>query len=72
MNSSYNTLYLIDISSFIFRAFYAVRELTAPDGTPVNAVYGVASMLGRLMDEVSPEYLRFQRTFFSKNALSRI
>ena len=57
MKSSYNTLYLIDISSFIFRAFYAVRELTAPDGTPVNAVYGVASMLGRLMDEADPRYL---------------
>lgn len=53
----YQTLYLIDISSFIFRAFYAVRELTAPDGTPVNAVYGVASMLGRLMDEAKPSHL---------------
>lgn len=57
MKSSYQTLYLIDISSFIFRAFYAVRELTAPDGTPVNAVYGVATMLGRLLDEANPRYL---------------
>jgi DNA polymerase-1 len=56
-SSTYQTLYLIDISSFIFRAFYAVRELTAPDGTPVNAVYGVASMLGKLIDEVNPEHL---------------
>lgn len=57
MKSSYNTLYLIDISSFIFRAFYAVRELTSPEGTPVNAVYGVASMLGRLIDEADPKFL---------------
>ncbi len=57
MKSTYKTLYLIDISSFIFRAFYAVRELTAPDGTPVNAVYGVASMLGKLIDECDPHYL---------------
>jgi DNA polymerase-1 len=57
MNKSHSTLYLIDISSFIFRAFYAVRELSAPDGTPVNAVYGVASMLGKLLDEVQPDYL---------------
>ncbi len=57
MSKPYNTLYLIDISSFIFRAFYAVRELTAPDGTPVNAVYGVATMLGRLIDEAGPRYL---------------
>jgi DNA polymerase-1 len=57
LNKPYNTLYLVDISSFIFRAFYAVRELTAPDGTPVNAVYGVATMLGRLIDEAGPRYL---------------
>ncbi len=57
MNGQYNTLYLVDISSFIFRAFYAVRELTAPDGTPVNAVYGVATMLGRLIDEAGPRFL---------------
>jgi DNA polymerase-1 len=57
LNHRYNTLYLVDISSFIFRAFYAVRELTAPDGTPVNAVYGVATMLGRLIDEAGPRFL---------------
>lgn len=57
MKSKYNTLYLVDISSFIFRAFYAIREMTAPNGTPVNAVYGVATMLGRLLDEVNPEYV---------------
>jgi hypothetical protein len=57
MKTSYNTLYLIDISSFIFRAFYAVRELTSPEGTPVNAVYGVATMLQRLMDEADPKFL---------------
>jgi DNA polymerase-1 len=48
---------MIDISSFIFRAFYAIREMSAPDGTPTNAVYGVASMLGKLMEEVNPEHL---------------
>jgi len=56
-SSSYHTLYLIDISSFIFRAFYAIREMTSPDGVPVNAVYGVASMIGRLLDEADPAYL---------------
>ncbi len=48
---------MIDISSFIFRAFYAIREMTAPDGTPTNAIYGVASMLGKLMEEINPEHL---------------
>jgi DNA polymerase-1 len=55
--ASYRVLYMVDISSFIFRAYYAIREMTAPDGTPVNAVYGVASMLGKLIDEVNPEHL---------------
>jgi len=55
--ASYRILYMVDISSFIFRAYYAIREMTAPDGTPVNAVYGVASMLGKLIDEVNPEHL---------------
>ena len=52
-----STLYLIDISNFIFRAFYAVRSLTAPDKTPVNAVYGVLTMLIKLIEEKRPEYL---------------
>jgi DNA polymerase-1 len=52
-----STLYLIDISNFIFRAFYAVRSLTAPDKTPVNAVYGVLTMLIKFIEEKKPEYL---------------
>jgi len=55
--NSYRVLYVVDISSFIFRAYYAIREMTAPDGTPVNAIYGVASMLGKLIDEVGPDHL---------------
>jgi DNA polymerase-1 len=51
------TLYLIDISSFIFRAFYAIRPLTSRTGEPTNAIYGVASMLQKLIDDSKPEYL---------------
>ncbi|MEK7692031.1 MAG: 5'-3' exonuclease H3TH domain-containing protein, partial [Bdellovibrionota bacterium] len=50
-------LYLVDISSFIFRAFYAIRPLHTPSGEPVNAVFGVASMLARLVDEADPTHL---------------
>lgn len=52
-----HTLYLIDISSFIFRAYYAIRPLHTKHKEPVNAVYGVAQMLSRLADEARPEYL---------------
>jgi DNA polymerase-1 len=52
-----STLYLVDVSSFIFRAFFAIRPLHTRQGEPVNAVYGVATMLARLAEEAKPEYL---------------
>lgn len=44
-------LVLIDGSGYIFRAFFALPPMTRPDGTPVNAVFGFASMLFKLMQE---------------------
>ncbi|HAR41760.1 MAG TPA: DNA polymerase I [Bdellovibrionales bacterium] len=52
-----NTLYLIDVSSFIFRAFFGIRPLHTKTGEPTNAVYGVATMLARLVEEAKPELL---------------
>ena len=48
-------LMLIDGNSIVNRAFYGVRPLTAPDGTPTNAVYGFLAILQRLLDEEKPE-----------------
>ncbi len=45
-------LYLIDGSGYIFRAFHALPPMSRPDGTPVNAVYGFASMLMKLLDDL--------------------
>src|SRR5262249_53939026 len=43
-------LMLLDSASLYFRAFYGVPEtLTAPDGTPVNAVRGLLDMIARLV-----------------------
>ncbi|MCM0606865.1 MAG: DNA polymerase I [Xanthomonadaceae bacterium] len=50
-------LYLVDISSFIFRAFYAIRALSNSKGIPTNAVYGVATMLQRLIEERGPSHM---------------
>ena len=50
-------LFLIDGSSFCYRAFYAIRELSTSKGQPTNAVYGVVAMLRRLIEEEKPEYL---------------
>ncbi|MBH47155.1 MAG: 5'-3' exonuclease, partial [Halobacteriovorax sp.] len=38
-------LIIVDVSNFIFRAFFAVRGMNAPDGTPTNAVHGVLMMM---------------------------
>lgn len=52
-------LYLVDVSSLFFRAFFAVRPLTSPSGMPTNAIYGFLSMLMKLLKEEKPEYLVF-------------
>ncbi len=54
-------LIIIDISNFIFRAFFAIRPLHAPDGTPVNAVYGVLSMLHNLIVKYQPTHILVAR-----------
>jgi DNA polymerase-1 len=52
-------LYLVDVSSMIFRAFYAIRPLTNPSGLPVNALYGFISMTVKLLREIRPDYMAF-------------
>ena len=48
---------LVDGSGFIFRAFHGLPMMTRPDGVPVNAVYGFASMLMKLMQESTSDHL---------------
>lgn len=46
---------LLDAASMYFRAYYGVPEsITAPDGTPVNAVRGFTDMVSRLLTERRP------------------
>ena len=57
MTDTDKPLILIDGSSWLFRAFHALPPLTAPDGQPTGAVYGMGNMLRRLMKDYAPEYL---------------
>ena len=55
---SQHPLYLIDGSSYVFRAYYGVRaDLSTSDGFPTNAVYGFANMLLKFLREYEPRYL---------------
>ncbi|PJO77610.1 DNA polymerase I [Neisseria brasiliensis] len=54
--SSNQTLLLVDGSSYLYRAYHAMAPLTAPDGTPTGAVYGVLNMLRRLRADHVHDY----------------
>lgn len=55
--SAAGTMYIIDAHALIFQMFHAIQELNAPDGRPMNAVFGVTRDLIWLHQEVQPEYL---------------
>ena len=50
-------LLIIDGNSILNRAYYGIRPLTAPDGTPTNAVYGFLNILFKYIDEEKPDML---------------
>jgi DNA polymerase-1 len=49
-----NTIYVIDISSYVFRAYHALPPLSNSKGEPTHAVAGVSSMLFKLLREREP------------------
>ncbi len=51
------TLYLIDGSSYIFRAYFAIRHLSTSSGFPTNAIYGFTSMLFKFIKDYDPQYV---------------
>lgn len=51
------TIYLIDGSAYIYRAYHAIRGLSNSKGIPTNAVFGFTRMLIKLIEDRSPQYL---------------
>jgi DNA polymerase-1 len=51
------TLYLVDGSSYLYRAFHALPNLTNSHGEPTGALLGVANMLKRLLNEEDPQHI---------------
>jgi DNA polymerase-1 len=52
-----STLYLVDGSSYIYRAYYAIRHLSSPSGHPTNALYGFIQMLLKLLKDHDPHHV---------------
>ncbi len=50
-------LYLVDGTSQLYRAYFAIRGLTTRDGVPTNAVYGFVTMLRKLLADERPEHV---------------
>jgi len=56
MGDDARELFLIDGNSLAYRAFFALPEsIGTSDGRPTNAIYGLASMLVKIIDEHAPE-----------------
>jgi DNA polymerase-1 len=52
-----DVLYLIDLSSYVFRAYHAIAPLSNTKGEPTHATYGTVSMLQKLVGEKKPAHL---------------
>jgi len=57
MANSTAPLILVDGSSYLFRAFHAIRHMNNSKGEPTNAIYGVINMLKKLITDYEPEQL---------------
>ncbi|MEK9184511.1 MAG: DNA polymerase [Patescibacteria group bacterium] len=50
-------LVVLDAHAIIHRAYHALPEFTGPDGEPTGALYGLSSMLLRIMSELKPDHI---------------
>jgi DNA polymerase I len=52
-----DVLVVVDLSAQLFRAYHAIRPLSSPTGEPTHAVYGVVTILERLIKDMRPKRL---------------
>ena len=51
------TLVLLDAHAILHRAYHALPDFTAPNGEPTGALYGVVTMLLKIIEDFTPRYL---------------
>ncbi len=51
------TIFLIDGSSFLYRAYYGLKPLHTPNGEPIQAVYSFCRMIKKLIDTFTPHFI---------------
>lgn len=52
-------IFLVDASSILFRAFYAIRNLSTSQGKKTNAIFGTIKMAEKILKEHNPQYIAF-------------
>src|SRR5882724_6156650 len=52
-----DVVYVVDLSSYVLRAYHAIAPLSSPSGEPTHAVHGTVSMLERLIRQCRPALL---------------
>tara|TARA_B100001287_G_scaffold35341_1_gene25008 strand:- start:3231 stop:3461 length:231 start_codon:yes stop_codon:yes gene_type:complete len=48
---------IIDGSSYLYRAFYALPHLKNNSGSHTGAIFGVTNMINKLINDLSPKYI---------------
>jgi DNA polymerase-1 len=56
MGQDRETVYLVDGTSYIHRAYHAIRNLSNSKGIPTNATFGFTKMIIKLLDDTRPKY----------------
>ena len=57
MGQEREIVYLVEGSSYINRAYHAIRNLSNSQGLPTNAIFGFTRMILKLIQEKTPKYL---------------
>ena len=51
-----DNLYILDASSYVFRAYHAIGYLTNSKGFPTNAIFGFINMINKFVSDNNPDY----------------